>query len=115
MILYSFFGGGIIDRSIHIDFALFPEYIVVVSEERLIKLCSHFAAYCGLATAAADATGECHRIISTKQERRVWAVACGNDPLGVFSCHLSSLVRSLVPFFVVGLETLWLAIRGVFI
>ncbi|CAK9058058.1 unnamed protein product [Durusdinium trenchii] len=41
--------------------------------ERLIKLCSHFAAYCGLATAAADATGECHRIISTKQERRVWA------------------------------------------
>ncbi|CAK9057977.1 unnamed protein product [Durusdinium trenchii] len=36
--------------------------------ERLIKLCSHFAAYCGLATAAADATGECHRIISTKQE-----------------------------------------------
>ena len=36
--------------------------------ERLIKLCSHFAAYCGMAAAASDAGSECHRIISTKED-----------------------------------------------
>lgn len=42
--------------------------------ERLIKLCSHFAAYCGMSTASSDAGSECHRIISTKQEhaKKTW-------------------------------------------
>ena len=42
--------------------------------ERLIKLCSHFAAYCGMAAAASDAGSECHRIISTKEDhaKKTW-------------------------------------------
>eukprot|EP00435_Cladocopium_sp_Y103_P061078 s444_g22.t1 len=42
--------------------------------ERLIKLCSHFSAYCGMAAAASDAGSECYRIISTKEDhaKKTW-------------------------------------------
>jgi len=60
--------------------------------EKLIKLCSHFAAYSSIAAGAADsadASAECQRILSTKQQQ----VKRAEKQLQAWACRLELAIR----------------------